>query len=325
MKNFKLMTLLMAMLLLVLAACSSDKEATDNSDTNTENKTKETSVYPLTIAQPEGYAEVTLEEKPENVVVFDYGFLDTLDVLGVEVKAVSQLTLPTYLEKYADEEAYQNAGGLKEPDFEAIAAMAPDVIFISNRQADAYEELSKIAPTVYVGLDYTDYMNSYKTNTELAGQIFDKEAQATEALADFDAKVAEVQGLTASLEGKALVTLGSEGSLSAYGPGSRFGVIHDVYGIKAVDEELEVSTHGVAVSFEYVLEKNPDILFVIDRDAVVGSESATKTAIENDLVNKTTAAQNDKIFYLDPEVWYLSGGGITSEQAKLDAVLEALK
>ena len=33
------------------------------------------------------------------------------------------------LEKYEDEATYKNAGALKEPDFEAIAAMNPDVIF----------------------------------------------------------------------------------------------------------------------------------------------------------------------------------------------------
>ena len=71
---------------------STDEKATDET-------TDESSVYPLTIAQPEGYAEVTLEKKPETVVVFDYGFLDTLDSLGVDVAAVSQANVPSYLRK----------------------------------------------------------------------------------------------------------------------------------------------------------------------------------------------------------------------------------
>jgi iron complex transport system substrate-binding protein len=333
MKNKKFLAAIFALLVLILAACSSEDEATEDTSTTDETTTEETtegaeeaSVYPLTIAQPEGYEEVTLDAQPENVVVFDYGFLDTLDALEVDVTAVSSSSLPTYLSKYADEATYKNAGALKEPDFEAISLMEPDVIFISNRQADAYEELSKIAPTVYIGVDNTDYVNSFKANTELAGQIFGKEAEAIAALEEIDAKIAEVTEKTASLEEKALVVLASEGELSAYGTGSRFGVIHDVYGFKQADEAIEASTHGQSVSYEYVLEKNPDILFVVDRDAVVSEgESATKAAIENEIVNKTTAAKNGKIFYLDPEVWYLAGGGIESEKAKIDAVLEALK
>lgn len=326
MKNWKLLAVISALLVL-LAACGSKNEATeDNSKANESTKTEEASVFPLTIAQPEGYKEVTLDAKPKTVVAFDYGFLDTLDALGVDVAAVSQSSLPKYLSKYADNNIYKNAGALKEPDFEAISAMKPDVIFISGRQADAYEELSKIAPTVFVGLNTADYVNSFKANTELAGKIFGKEAEATAALEKIDAKLLEVKEKTSNLDEKALVVLASEGELSAYGPGSRFGVIHDAYGVKAVDENLEVSTHGQSVSYEYVLEKNPDILFVVDRDAVVSEgESGTKAAIENDIVGKTNAAKNGKIYYLDPEVWYLSGGGIESENAKIDAVLEALK
>ena len=75
---------------------------------------------------------------------------------------------------------------------------------------------------------------------------------------------------------KRLVILGSEGKVSAYGPNSRFGVIHDVFGYKAADEKIEVSTHGQNITFEYILETNPDVLFVIDRDAAVGGDCKCK-------------------------------------------------
>ena len=59
-------------------------------------------------------------------------------------------------------EKYTNVGSLKEPDFEAIHAMQPDVIFISTRQAELYEQFAEIAPTVYVELDYTSTWNLLK-------------------------------------------------------------------------------------------------------------------------------------------------------------------
>ena len=61
--------------------------------------------------------------------------------------------VPGYLSKY-DDDKYVNLGSLKEPDFEAIHAMKPDVIFISTRQADLYDQFAEIAPTIYIGLDY---------------------------------------------------------------------------------------------------------------------------------------------------------------------------
>ncbi|QPQ29019.1 siderophore ABC transporter substrate-binding protein [Lysinibacillus sp. JNUCC-51] len=336
MKNWKILTVLMAMMLLVLAACGTKDEAkkedkgssTDNKPA--EEKKEEATAYPITIPAikngEETFKEVTLDKMPEKVVVFDYGFLDTLDALDVKVAGVPQKSVPKYLSKYSGKD-YVNVGALKEPDFEAISSMNPDIIFISGRQAAAYDELSKIAPTVFVGVDAKDFMPSFKANVELAGKIFGKEKEAADAFAAYEAKVEEVKAKTATAKEKALIVLGSEGALSAYGPGSRFGVIHDVYGVKPADDKIEVSTHGANASFEYVRDTNPDILFVVDRDAAVTpeGESGTKAAIENEIVGATNAAKNGKIFYLDPQVWYLSGGGLTSETQKADDILKAFK
>ncbi|MGE7946161.1 siderophore ABC transporter substrate-binding protein [Lysinibacillus sp. NPDC093688] len=336
MKNWKLLTVLMAMMLLVLAACGSKDEAKkEDKGSSTDNKPseaqkEEAAAYPITIpgstSGEDTFKEVTLDKMPEKVVVFDYGFLDTLDVLGVKVAGVSQKSLPKYLSKYADT-SYVNVGALKEPDFEAISSMNPDVIFISGRQAPAYDELSKIAPTVYVGTDYTNFLESFKTNTELAGKIFGKEKEVADAITAYEAKVEEVKAKTAKSEDKALIVLGGEGALSAYGSGSRFGVIHDIYGVKAADETIKASTHGDNVSFEYVRDTNPDVLFVVDSDAVrnPNGESGTKAAIENEIVGATKAVKNGKVFYLNPETWYLANGGLTSETQKIEDVLKAFK
>lgn len=339
MKKWKLLTVLMAMMLLVLAACSSkegakEEDKGDSADKPAEEQNEASSAYPLTIpgSTIEGrdgsttFEEVTLDEIPEKVVVFDNGFLDTLDALGVEPTAVVQGSLPKYLSKFEDSK-YVNAGTLFEPDYEKLSEIDPDIIFISGRASAAYAELSKIAPTVYVGVDNTNFLESFKTNVELAGKIFGKEQEAADALADYEAKVEEVKGKATASEEKALIVLGSEGSLSVFGPGSRFGVVHDVFGVKAVAEAdgFKIDSHGDNASFEFVREKNPDILFVVDRDAVVNEngESATKDAIENEIVSATNAIKNGKVFYLDPEVWYLSGGGLQSEALKADDVLKA--
>ncbi len=52
------------------------------------------------------FEDVTLENVPERIVVFDYGFLDTLDALGVEgiVGIPKDTTLPEHLSKYASDE-----------------------------------------------------------------------------------------------------------------------------------------------------------------------------------------------------------------------------
>lgn len=315
MKKWSFIVLIVSMFLL-LAACSSKEESNaEPADAKTAEAEK------MTIEHK--YGKVEIDKNPEKVVVFDFGILDTLDELGVEVTGVPQTAIPSYLEKYAGEK-YTNVGSLKEPDFEAIHAMQPDVIFISTRQAELYEQFAEIAPTVYVELDYSKYMESFEKNMNLVAEIFDKKDEVAGAVKEIKTSVDELNKKASALDKKALIVLANEGKVSAYGPSSRFGVIHDVFGFGAADEKIEVSTHGQSITMEYIMETNPDVLFVIDRNTAVGGEAGAEKVIENELVKKTTAFKEDKIIYLDPDAWYLSGGGLQSVKLMAEEIEASL-
>jgi iron complex transport system substrate-binding protein len=81
----------------------------------------------------------------------------------------------------------------------------------------------------------------------------------------------------------------------------------------------------MSISFEYIAEKNPDYLFIIDRDQVVEGESKASELFNNELVNGTKAAKNGSIIYLDPSVWYLSGGGLISAVEMVKEVETAIQ
>jgi len=271
------------------------------------------------------YGETTVPVNPEKVVVFDFGILDTLDLLGVKVAAVPKSNLPPYLSKYDNDEVI-NAGTLFEPDFEALSALDPDLIIISGRTETQYEALNELAPTIYMAVDTNNYMASFKQNMEYIGAIFQKEDVVAAEVKRIEDLAAEVRGKVASSGEKALILLSNDKAISAYGPGSRFGIIHDVLGFPAADESIQVSTHGDQVSFEYVKEKNPDYIFVVDRAAVVsGGGQAAKDTFDNDLVKATNAYKNGKIVYLNPNYWYLSGGGLVSVGEMIKEVAAAVK
>ena len=92
---------------------------------------------------------------PKRIVVFDLSILDSMDKLGVQGVqfAVPKHILPPYLAGYSGDEV-MDAGGMMEPNLERIYEFAPDVIFISARQARYYDKLSEIAPTVNSNIDY---------------------------------------------------------------------------------------------------------------------------------------------------------------------------
>ncbi len=116
----------------------------------------------------------------------------------------------------------------------------------------------------------------------------------------------------------------NDGSLSAYGLGSRFGIIHDVLEVKPADETIEVSKHGMEASYEYLAKVDPDILFVVDRTVIAGGSTTADKTLDNELVLGTKAAKNNAIITLDAECWYLSSGGINSMQVMVSEVEAAI-
>lgn len=293
-------------LILILAACG-EKAASDEETILIEHELGETDV----------------KKNPKKVVVFDFGILDTLDELGIDIVGVPQGNIPSYLDKYESSD-YENVGSLKEPDFEKIATINPDLIIISGRQADLYDQLQELGDTIYLGVDTSRYMESFKENTKIIGDIFDKQDEVDEALTDVEQSVAAIKEKAETNDEKALIILANDDKISAYGPNSRFGLIHDVFGIPPVDENIEVSTHGMNVSFEYVAKENPDILYVVDRSAAIGEGTSAKQIVENKMTERTTAYENGKIFYLNPDYWYLSGGGIISVKEMIKEIEQSL-
>ncbi|WP_461173032.1 siderophore ABC transporter substrate-binding protein [Arthrobacter sp. Z1-9] len=293
--------------LLTVTACGGSATATPADEATT-----------ITVEHAQG-STANVPVNPEKVFTFDLGVLDTLDALGVEPSGVPEAAYPETLSKYADAK-YSKIGSLKEPDFEAVSAGDPDLIIISGRTAGAYEELSKIAPTIDLSIDAAQPVESFKVQTEKLGTIFDKTAEVEEKLAAVDATISDTKAKAADA-GKGLIVLTSGGELTAYGAGSRFGIIHDVLGVPTAADVKVDGSHGEAISFEYIKQANPDILYVINRDTAVGTEgSAANPILDNELVQSTNAAKNNKVVNLDPAGWYVVGYGLNNVKAMVDAV-----
>ena len=295
--------------LFTLAACGAQGGAVDTADSTTASADETEAT--VTIEDARGSIEVP--KNPENVAVLDFGHLDTLIALGKQEAVAGTATenMPAYLEDKADQ--FENVGTLKEPNMEALATMAPELIIISNRLADFAEQLEEIAPVVVLSVDYTDYWGSVQKNITTLGTIFDEEEAAEDAITTLDEEIEAVKTTTAGISEKTLTLLLNDGSMSAFSTGSRFGFIYDTLGFTPVDAAIEDSTHGQSIGYEGLLEINPQILFVVDRTAAVGTASDENAALlENEFVYQTDAYMNNKIINLSSDLWYLSGGGIES-------------
>ena len=118
----------------------------------------------------------------------------------------------------------------------------------------------------------------------------------------------------------------TSGGFNVLGNDGRCSIIGREIGFEniGVDADIDTSTHGNEASFEFIVKTNPDYVFVLDRDAAIGTDGAklAREIMENELVMGTDAYKNGNIVYLaHPAVWYTAEGGITA----LDRMLRDLE
>lgn len=269
----------------------------------------------LTVITARGPAEVP--EKPEVVAVFDVAAADTLAALGVPVAGTLNSLYVDYLD---DTEAKAtDLGTFWEPDVEALHALAPDLIIVGTRSSGQVEPLSRIAPAIDMTVGY-DTVAEGLARLETYGEIFGRAEKAASLSAEFEAGLASAKAAAAG-RGNALLIMTNGPKISAYGTGGRFGWLHSALDLPEAAPEIGASIHGESVSFEFIQEKNPDWLIVVDRQAAIGrpGEGAAAT-LDNVLVQGTTAWRKGQVIYLNPADVYIAGGGIQSMLRSLETL-----
>lgn len=274
----------------------------------------------VTIKHVQG--EATIKKNPSKVLSFDLATLDNLDRLGITVQGAPSAVIPDYLSKYTDASVVK-VGTLFEPDYETVNAAEPDLIIVAGRSAPKLPELVKIAPTIDLTVTPTNFMGDVKANVEKLGTIFGKEDEAKAEITKLDADIAALKAKAAD-KGTGLMVMTNGGKISAYGLGSRFGMLHSEFGVKPANDNIEVGGHGQPVTSEFILETNPDWLFVLDRDVAVGLDgNSAKQVLDNELIRQTNAWKKDQVVYLNSQNWYLVGGGLTALHSSIDQLSEA--
>lgn len=281
-----------------------------------QNNTKEM----ITVTDRNG--EKKVPKNPKRVVVLDYGALDTMKAINKEPVGVPKQNLPNYLSMYKDDK-YTDIGGVKEFNMEKINELKPDLIIIEGRQASYYDELNKIAPTILLGTDGTDHFGSLEKNAKVIASIYGVEDEVEGKIKDLNARAEKVAKKVKAGNKNALVTMVSEGNISAFGKGSRYSVIYDKFGFKPIDN-IEVSKHGKNISSEYIVSKNPEYIFVVDRGVIVGDKKPARDVVENELTRSTKAYKDGNIIYLDAQVWYLGGCGLMSTDLMIKEMEKAI-
>lgn len=314
-------TVLTTILVFGLAACSqSDQPASTKAQPETATVQN---TQTLTLKSKAG--EVSVPANISRITVLDTNALNTIHTLGADDKVVGLpkgTPLPKVLQSFNDAK-YADVGTVKDPNLERIAATKPELILMSARMENLVDQIKQIAPTYFVDVDYNDQFNSFKQQTLTIAEIVGKKTQAESELKALES---DIEALKQKTKGKtALVIMVNNNKIAAYGAGSRFGNIHDLYGFTPADASIKVGLHGMAISYEFIAQKNPDYLFVIDRSAAITEKKdGAKQVLTNAIIAKTKAAQNGHIVYLDSSNWYLMNNGLGGMKDMVKEVSDAV-
>ena len=313
-------TVLAATLALGLAACG---QPADNNSGNTASSQAATAGQ-ISVTSKAG--DISVPADVSKIAVLDYTSLDTLQALDATDKVIGlplSSNLPASLASFKTDK-YADFGAVNNVNLEKLAAAQPQLVISADRLQKQLDALKQVAPTYYYSLDLNNYWQSFHEQTLNLAKLVGKTSVAEQKLKALDEEAAK---LSTKTQGKtALIVLVNNDKLMAFGKHSRFGLIHDKLGFAPADESIKVGTHGQSVSYEYIAEKNPDYLFIIDRaSAVTGKTGGAETALNNDIINQTKAAKAKQIVYLDANDWYLMNGGLNAMHNMIAEVSAAVK
>jgi len=285
----------------------------------------QTPFAPVTVQHQLG--TTVIERVPQRVVALDMNEVDFLDQLGVPVAGMPKDFIPHFLARYRDAPGVEDLGSIVQPNLERVHAARPDLILITSLQANHYQALSEMAATVHFDVDYRDsesrHIEVIRQHLLTLGQMFAKQGLADEKARALDAKVEEARGITRGRPEKALVVLHNNGAFSSFGVQSRYGFIFTGLGVKPASPTAEAGLHGQPVSSEFIQQANPDIIYIVDRTAVM--EHRPAMAIEslgNPLLRQTNAWKNGRVIVVDPQAWYVTGASPTALKLVIDDVIK---
>ncbi|GAB2622223.1 iron-siderophore ABC transporter substrate-binding protein [Streptomyces capparidis] len=269
--------------------------------------------WPRTVTHAMG--RTVIEKQPKRVVVLDVGELDNVVSLNVEPVGVALTegspTLPSYLKEDAGEPA--EVGTINSLNLEAIAALKPDLILGSQlRAAEMYDELARIAPTVFsIRPGFT-----WKENYLLNAAALDRTAQAKEKLAEYDRKVKALSDrLGPDKPTVSMVRYLPDGVIRLYANASFIGTILSDAGIPRPANQ-DIDDLAAEISAENIDQADADYIFT----GVYGSPKATdKSAAQgNPLWKNLKAVKAGHAHDVPDETWYLGLGVTAAEEVVAD-------
>ncbi|WP_244304422.1 siderophore ABC transporter substrate-binding protein [Leucobacter viscericola] len=298
---------------LLLSACSGDSPA--------EAESSDGSGSTATVTITDNHGEVEVPVNPKTVVALDNTVFETLSEWDIKLAAAPKGVMGSAWPGYTDDTKVADVGNHREPNLETIVAAQPDLIIGGYRFGDYYDEIKKQNPQAAVieiaPRPDKDAFTELERQTEILGQIFDREDEAKALNDKLDSAIA---GAKAAYNGTdSVMTVNtSAGKIGYIAPevGRSLGPVFPALGWKpALEVDGATDNHqGDDITVEAIADSNPDWIVALDRDAAfaaadreAGSAPATELITKSEALKNVPAVREGHIVVLDPN-FYLEEG-----------------
>lgn len=310
----KMLILLAGILLVMLSGCSQEKET----KAVVKNTGKVRTIQYLD-------KEYTIPNKIERIVIT--GALESLeDAVLLNVQPVGAMTVggsfPAILASITQKTV--PIGEQKQPNFEAILKLAPDIILGSDKfPAGTAAQLQKIAPTIPV----SHIATAGEANLLLLADLTGKQSLAEEILQKYHKQVKQIQSqLEENVKKKKVIAVRFRaGNINIYPEDVFFNeILYKELGLVA-PAEIKAAKAQEILSLEKLSEMNPDVIFL---QYAAGENLAQPKGLQdlqqNAIWNNLQAVKNQQVFVnvVDP---LIQGVAIGGKQQFLQAIAATLQ
>ena len=290
-----LAAILCIVFILVMAGCGSQQAANN------------TSAQMFAKVQDDLGREVTLEKKPERIVVTSASFLEPLHEVGGDV--VGRPDSKTKMPDYAKDKA--SVGKVYQIDVEKVLACEPDLVIINKGMNEKLVETLEASGIKTLVVDMKSY-EDVKREVALFAQLTGEKEKGEALISSMDKKIQAVKEKIPQEKRRVAVIHSTNQGLTVQLSGSIAGSVAEMLGWENVVGDmtpLEKDSDSAPYSLETMVEKNPELLFVTSMGKLEEIKaSMDATMAENPAWQSVEAVRQGKVFYLPQDLFLLSPG-----------------
>jgi iron complex transport system substrate-binding protein len=270
-----------------------DEQVDDVSDSTTPVADEEPAspdLYPVSVTRTDE-VEITIEERPEQIVSLSPGATETFFAIGAGDQLVAVDMFSDYPEETTDlpkVDAYQ-------PDPEAIVDLDPDLVFVIY-DADGIVDLLEDLDIQVLYLDAPNSIEGLIEQIRILGEVTGNRSEADELAASLEERVDAVVEQVAEVDSQPSVYHELDDSFFTVGPESFVGDLYSILGARNIAEG-SVGEYP-QLSEEVIIEEDPEVIIL----PTYGDGGVSDAVRERPGWDGIDAVENDRVYEIDGDI-----------------------